>query len=69
MATYVSHRLIIGKVSAVSLEISDFFLTDMFTARFICLLSKPLNLIGCRGDMKGTFLKNIKVFFSVTIRG
>ena len=38
--------------------------------RFICILPKSLNLIACRGDMKGKFSINFrKIFFLETIRG
>ena len=60
-------------VSAVSSEIFEFFSQICLLSsppRFICLLSKSLDLIGCRGDLKGKCLKNIKnIFFSETIRG
>ena len=36
-------------------------------SRFICHLSKSLNMIGCRGDIKGRFFE--KKIFSETIRG
>ena len=61
MATYSSHRLIMGKE-----EIDNFFLSRcgylyfflqkcLFSSplRFIRLLSKSVNLIGCRGGKKG----------------
>ena len=63
MATYSSHRLIMGKE-----EIDDFFcpIGDIWIflqkcllsgpLRFIRLLSKSVNLIGCRGGKKGQFL-------------
>ena len=41
----------------------DFFLQKCLLSsplRFICILSKSLILIGCQGDKKGEFLKNIK---------
>ena len=60
MATYSSHRLIMGKE-----EIDHFFflIVDIFLQkclfsshlRFIRLLSKLVNLIGCRGGKKGRF--------------
>ena len=63
MATYSSHRLIMGKV-----EIDNFFcligdILNVFLQkcllssplRFIGLLSKSVNLIGCRGGKKGRF--------------
>ena len=63
MATYSSHRLIMGRE-----EIDIFFclIGDIWIflqkcllsspLRFIGLLSKSVNLIGCRGDKKGQFL-------------
>ena len=64
MATSSSHRLIMGKE-----EIQDFFclIEDIWIfflqkyllsspLRFIRLLSKSVNLIGCRGCKKGKFL-------------
>ena len=62
MATYSSHRLIMGKE-----EIDIFFLSKWGYLIFLqkCLLSSPLhftrllskslNLIGCRGGKKGNF--------------
>ena len=62
MATYSSHRLIMGKE-----EIDHFFflIVDIYTflqkclfsspLRFIRLLSKLVNLISCRGGKKGRF--------------
>ena len=38
----------------------NFLFTDMFielSSTFQCFMSKSLNLIGCRGDMKGKFSK------------
>ena len=77
MATYSSHRLIMGKE-----EIDNFFrligdiwnfFTEMFISsplRFIRLLSKSVNLIGCRHGKKGQFSEFfLKIFFSETIRG
>ena len=69
MATYSSHRLIMGKE-----EIDNFFclIGDIWIflrkcllsspVRFIRLLSKSVNLIGCRGGKKGQisyFFKNL----------
>ena len=67
MATYSSHRLILRKwkltVSAVLLEIFEIFVSQICLvsrpSSFMRLLPKSLNLIGCRGDMKGKFLKKI----------
>ena len=63
MATSSSHRLIMGKE-----EIQDFFclVGDSWNfflqkcllsspLRFVRLLSKSVNLIGCRGSKKGQF--------------
>ena len=60
-------------VSAVSLEIFDFFPQICLLSSPPCcirLLSKSLNLIGWRGDIKGKFSrkKNSKFFFSETVR-
>ena len=76
MATYSSHRLIMGKeeidIFSVSLGIFGFFLQKCLLSshlRFIRLLSKSVNLIGCRGDKKGQFsYKSLKIF-SEAIRG
>ena len=57
MATYNSHRLIMGKVYLIFF--SQICLLSSHP-RFISLLSKSLNLISCRGNMKGKILKNIK---------
>ena len=77
MATYSSHRLTMGK-----LEIDHFFchIGDIWIflqkcllsspLRFIQLLSKSVNLIGCRRGKRDQFLlKCFKIFFSETIRG
>ena len=60
MATYSSHRLIMGKEEidnfSVSLGIFRFFLQKCLLSsplRFIRLLSKSVNLIGCWGGKKG----------------
>ena len=74
IATYSSHRLIMGKEEiiqffSVSMGIIGFFLLQK------CLLSSPLlsksvNLIGCRRGKKGQFSsKCLKFFFSETVRG
>ena len=65
METYIFHRLISGKVKidnffCLSLDIWNLFIQKcLLSSRlcFICALSKSLNLIGCRGHMKGKFLK------------
>ena len=64
MATYSSHRLIIGKEEIDNFFLShwgylEFFLQKCLLSsplRFILLLSKSVNLIGCLGDKKGQFL-------------
>ena len=50
MTTYNSHRLII-------VDICIFLQKCLFSSplRFIRLLSKSVNLIGCRGGKKGRF--------------
>ena len=63
MATYSSHRHIMGKVEickkkSVSVEIFGFFFTECLLSsplRFIRLLSKSVYLIGCRGGKKRQF--------------
>ena len=61
MATYSFHRLIMWIVKIdiflVSMGIFDICFTEMFISplRFICLLSKLLNLFGCQGNKKGKF--------------
>ena len=63
MATYSSCRLIMGKEEIDNFFLShwgylDFFLHKyLFSSplRFIRLLSKWVNLIGCRGGKKGLF--------------
>ena len=66
MATYSSHRLIMGKEEidnfSVSLGIFGFSLQKCLLSsplRFIRLLSKSVNLIGCRGDKRVNFCKNV----------
>ena len=69
MATLDFHRLIIEKLKVAFIAISD-ILTKVFLFFFKCLLSgplpniyflfKPLNLIGCHGNQKAQFEKNIK---------
>ena len=64
MATYSYHRLIMGKeeIEFFFCLIGDswiFFLQKCLLSsplRFIPLLSKSVNLIGCRGGKKGQFL-------------
>ena len=70
MATYSSHRLIyvMGKVESDRFSSQwryfKFVFTDMLIVysppRLILILSKLLNLIGCKGDMKGNFSINLK---------
>ena len=62
MATYSSHRLIMGKEEidnfSVSIGILESFLQKCLLnslLRFVQLLSKSVNLIGCRGGKKGQF--------------
>ena len=77
MATYSSHRLKMGKEEIdnfffLIVDICIFFLQKcLFSSplRFIRLLSKSVNLIGCRGAKGSIFLKCLKIFFSETIRG
>ena len=80
MATYSSHRLIykwekeeIDNFFCLIGDIFDFFLQKCLLSkplRFIRLLSKSVNLIGCRGSKKGQFMqKSLKIFFSETIWG
>ena len=64
MATYSSHRLIMGKEEidnffCLNRDIFNFYLQKCLLSsplRFISLLSKSVNLIGCRGGKKGQFL-------------
>ena len=64
MATYISHRLIMGKVKVHNFfspngDIWNLFLQKCFLSRpplsFIWLLSRSLNLIGYQDDKKGKF--------------
>ena len=63
MATYSSHRLIMGKEEIDNFfcligDIWNFFLQKCLSRsplRFIRLLSKSVNLIGCLGGKKGQF--------------
>ena len=63
MATYSSHRLIMGKVEiciffCLNGDIWIFFLQKCLLSSplcFILLLSKSVYLIGCRGGKKGQF--------------
>ena len=61
MATYSSHRLIMGKEDNFSVSLGMFgllFLQKCLLSSPLCfirLLSKSVNLIGCRGDKKGQF--------------
>ena len=73
MATYSSHRLIMGKE-----EIDNFFcligdILKIFLQKcllsslcFIGLLSKSVNLFGCRGSKKGHFF--VKMFKNLLLR-
>ena len=62
MASYSSHRLIMGKEEIdqfffLIVDICIFIQKCLFSSslRFIRLLSKSVNLIGCRGGKKGQF--------------
>ena len=63
MATYIFHRLIMGKVKIDNFSVSTGVLGILFLQKcllsspscFICFLSISLNLIGCQGDKKGKF--------------
>ena len=63
MATYSSHRLIMGKEEIDNFFLShwgylDFFLQKCLLSsplRLMRLLSKSVNLIGCRRGKKGKF--------------
>ena len=62
MATYSSHRLIMGKEEYyhfffLIVDICIFLQKCLFRSplRFIRLLSKSVNLIGCQGGKKGRF--------------
>ena len=62
MATYSSHRLIMGKEEIdhfffLVVDICIFLQKCSFSSplRFIRLLSKSMNLIGCRGGKRGRF--------------
>ena len=72
MATFSSHRLIMGKVE-IDNFIFGFVLQKCLLSiplRFIRLLSKSVNLIGCRAAKRVNFCKKcLKIFFSETIRG
>ena len=68
MAIDSFHCLIMGKSGNWQFLLShcrylDFFLQKRFLSShlwFIWILSKSLNLIGCNGNIKGTFSKKIK---------
>ena len=63
MATYIFHRLIMGKVEIDNIfclngDIWKTFLQKCLLSSPLCfrlLLSKSLNLIGCQGDKNGKF--------------
>ena len=67
MATYSSHRLIMGKEEIDNFFLSqrgylDFFLQECLLSSpllFIRLLSKSVNLIGCRVAKRVNFRKNV----------
>ena len=68
MATYSFHRLLTGKVkidnfSCLNGDIWNLFLQKCLLSsllRFMCLLSKLLNLFGCKGHTKVNFRKTVK---------
>ena len=67
MATYSSHRLMMGKEEIdhfffLIVDICIFLQKFSFSSslRFIRLLSKSVNLIGCRGGKRVDFLKMFK---------
>ena len=68
MATYSSHRLIMGKVEIGNFycligDIRILFLQKCLlnsSPHFIRLLSEFFNLIGCRGNINSQFSKNHK---------
>ena len=74
MATYSSHRLIMGKEEIDNFfcligDIWKFFLQKCLLSsplRFIRLLSKSVNLIGCRRGKKGQFF--VKMFKNLLLR-
>ena len=74
MATYSSHRLIMGKEEIDNFfrligDIWIFFLQKCFLSsslRFVRLLSKLVNLIGCRRGKKGQFF--VKMFKNLLLR-
>ena len=74
MATYSSHRLVMGKAEIDNFfcligDILNFFLQKCLLSsplRFILLLSKSVNLIGCRGGKKGRFF--VKMFKNLLLR-
>ena len=74
MATYSSHRLIMGKSGNLQFFLShwgylEFFLQKCLLSsslRFIRLLSKSVNLIGCRHGQKGSIF--VKMFKNLLLR-
>ena len=67
MAAYMFHRLLMGKVEIGNFFQSQWGYLDFFYRNvslivlcFVLLLSKLLNLIGCQGNKKGKFSKNVK---------
>ena len=74
MATYSSHRLIMGKEEIDNFfcligDILNFFLQKCLLSsplHFICLLSESVNLIGCRGQQKGSIF--VKMFKNLLLR-
>ena len=63
MATYIFHRLIMGKVKIDIFSVSIGNLGILFLQKYLLssppyfkwFLSKSLSLIGCQGDKKGKF--------------
>ena len=63
----------IGKICCLNGDIRIPFIQKCLLnnfLRFIWILSKLLNLIGCQGDRKGTrFVIIFKIFFSIIVSG
>ena len=69
MATCSFHRLIMGKAEIDNLFLSQWEYLDFlqkylmrYALRFIRLLSKLLNLIGCQVDKKVNISENVKKY-------
>ena len=76
MATYCSHRLLMGKEEIVNFfcligDIWIFLQKCLLSSplRFMRLLSKSVNVIGCRGSKKCQFSYKCLKIFSETTRG